>query len=118
MRVFEFIDKECKDLVEVAKKKRDLVDFGEYPHDDIIYDSDDKPVPVVLVNTRPIPVIDFFTMDKEDFVKAWKVPGADVAYDNYISMLNVLEGPDVINVVRNKIMAATEQLQHDVDLAF
>lgn len=116
MKIFQFISEECQDLVEAAKVKRQLVDLGEFPHDDIIMDSDNKPVPVVYVDNVQVPVSDFFTMERDDFVNAWKLPSSAEAYDNYIGALHVLEGPEVIDRVRRAILAETETLEHDVDM--
>lgn len=116
MRIFGFITQYCTDLVEAAKMKRKLVDLGEYPHDDIIKDADGKDVPIVLVDGNEIPVADFFTMDRADFVHAWKTPSAGDAYDNYVSALYILEGADVIDRIRNAILKETEMLEKDVDM--
>lgn len=116
MKIFQFISEYCQDLIDAAKLKRKLVDLGEYPHDDVITDSDGNHVPVVIVDGNNIPVIDFFTMDKSDFCNAWKTPSAGEAYDNYISALCILEGADVIDRIRNAILAETESLSKDVEM--
>lgn len=116
MRIFEFISTYCQDLVDTAKMKRKLVDLGEYPHDDVIIDSDGEKVPVVFVDGNNVPVADFFTMEKADFCNAWRTPSAAEAYDNYISALCILEGADVIDRIRNAILAETETLAQDVEL--
>lgn len=116
MRIFEFISKECQDLVNAAKLKSKLIDLGEYPHDDVIVDAEGTKVPVVFVDGNNIPVADFFTMEKADFCNAWKTPSASEAYDNYISALCILEGADVIDRIRNAILAETENLSKEVEM--
>lgn len=116
MKIFQFISEHCQDLVDAAKLKRSLVDLGEYPHDDVIIDSEGSRVPVVFVDGNNIPVADFFTMEKADFCNAWKTPSASEAYDNYISALCILEGSDVIDRIRNAILAETETLSREVDM--
>ena len=116
MRIFQFIEKYCQDLVEAAKVKRELIDLEEFPHDAVIEDVEGKRIPVVIVDSESIPVSDCFTMDRKDFLFTWKLPNAGEAYDNYVSALEILEGEDAVSRIRNAILAEQERLSHDVEL--
>ena len=115
MRIFEFIDKYCADLVEKAKQKAKLIDFSDFPHDSIDTDATGEEIPVVYVDNLHIPVIDFLSLDKDEFLKAYKTPGAEEAYVNYISALEILEGEDIINRVRNEIASNKKLLEEEAE---
>lgn len=116
MTIFQFITEYCSDLVEESKQRKSLIDLSEFPHDDVITDSEGAKIPIVLVDGNEIPVSDFLTMDKPDFLNIWKSQGAGEAFDNYVSALEILEGEDVLARVRNAILQERERLAHDVDL--
>ena len=63
-----------------------------------------------------IPVSDFLTMDRVDFIKEWKSPNTGEAYDNYLSALTILEGVDAISRARQAILAERDRLSQDVEL--
>lgn len=116
MRIYEFIDKYCKDLVDESKERKSLIDLAEFPHDDTIIDVEGNTIPVVIIDGESVPVADFLTMFKDDFLHVWKLPGAEVAYDNYIGALEVLEGEEALSRIRNSILAERAKLEHDVSL--
>ena len=116
MKIFQFIDKYCQDLVEESKKKKSLIDLSEFPHDGFDEDIEGNTVPVVNIDGTLVPVSDFFTMDKADFVNVWKLDSAADTYDSYMSVLEVLEGEDAVNRIRNSILAEQQRLASDVEL--
>lgn len=116
MRIYAFIDQYCQDLVEEFKKKKKLIDLVEFPHDGVVTDVAGNSVPVVFVDNESIPVSDFFTLDKSDFVSTWKTPSASEAYDNYVSAVEILEGEEALSRVRNAIMQERARLEEDVKL--
>lgn len=116
MTIYTFIDQYCKDLVEKNKVSKTLMALEGLPRDDVIEDDEGNVIPVVIVDGNNIPVSDFLTMDKHDFLKVWTSPGAEEALDNYISALTILEGEEALNKIRNAVRAETERLKHDVEL--
>ena len=112
MRIFEFIDKYCKDLVDEQKVSTDLFDLKEFSHDAIIQDESGAEIPVVNVDNVQIPVADFISLDKSDFVQAWKTPGAGEAYDNYIEKLNIFEGREVVEKIRLQMQRSLDRLNN------
>ena len=115
MRIYEFIDKFCQDLVEKAQEKRSLVDLSEFPHDDIITDVSGAKVPVVYIEGEAVPIGDFLSLDKKDFCSAWKLASSGETYDQYISLLEITEGADAVNRIRNSILAERDRLSGDVE---
>lgn len=116
MKIFAFIEQYCQDLVEEYKRKKKLIDLSEFPHDGVVKDVEGNVIPVVFVDNENVPVSDFFTLDKSDFVNTWKTPSAGSAYDNYVSAVEILEGDEALSRVRNAIMAERERLSEDVRL--
>lgn len=110
MRIFQFMEEYCKDLIEADRERRELMDMTVFPHDGVEQSPDGKDVPVVYVGDLTVPVSEFFTMTKEDFVFTYKDPKSAECYDNYVSALEIIEGEDVINRVRNEIMAAKNDI--------
>ena len=116
MRIFQFIEEYCKDLVEKSKQKKSLLDLSEFPHDGFIDDVEGNKIPVVYIDGESVPVSDFFTMDKRDFCHTWKLQSASETYDAYMSVLEISEGEEVVNRIRNAILAEKEKLAVDVEL--
>ena len=116
MRIFEFIDKYCQDLVEANNASRQLVDLSEFPHDDVITDLEGKKIPIVIAEGHEIPINDFFTSTRDDFMRMWQFPSAGQVYDNYNEALEILEGEDVIDHVRKVMAQERERLSTQVSL--
>ena len=111
MKIYEFIAKYCQDLVDANNLKKEVFDFSEFIHDDVITDITGAKVPIIYIEGEPVPIADIITMAREDFVKTYKMASAGEMYDNYISTLSMLEGEEVINHVRNTIAEEQRQLE-------
>lgn len=116
MRIYEFIAQYCQDLVSKNKVAKTLMALDGLPRDEVMEDDEGTLIPVVLVDGNQIPVADFITMDKDDFLNIWKSPGAEEAFDNYVSALSILEGEEALSRIRNAIVMERERLQQDVEL--
>ncbi len=116
MKIFQFIEEYCQDLVKKAKEKASLIDLSEFPHDGFLEDITGARIPVIYVDGESVPVSDLFSMDKRDFVNTWKLPSSAQEYDNYMGLMLVLEGEDVINRIRNLVNAEKKRLSEDVEL--
>lgn len=116
MKIYEFISVYCQDLVSKNRVAKTLMALDGLPRDDVISDDEGTLVPVVFVDGSAIPISDFITMDRDDFLKTYTSPGAPEAFDNYIAALSILEGEEALNRIRNAIAAETERLSKDVDL--
>lgn len=116
MRIYQFIDAYCKDLVENNRKKKSMINLSSFPHDAEIIDAEGKSIPVVFVDGENVPISDLFTMDKEDFTNTWKLPSAGEVYDAYLGVLEVLEGADALNRVRTSILTEQEKLATEIEL--
>lgn len=110
MKIYEFMEKYCQDLLEKDKQRKELIDMTTFPHDGIEQSPDGRDVPVVYVGNLSVPVSEFLCMTKADFTYVYKDPMAAECYDNYVSALEIIEGEDVINMIRNRVMAARKEL--------
>ena len=114
------MDKYCQDLIEEYKQKKELIDFSEFIHDEIITDPAGNKVPIIYIDGLQVPIADIITMDKETFVKVYTTPNAAEMYDNYMRTLIVLEGEEVLNGVLASIRREHDRLQQDfvADLSY
>lgn len=116
INIYQFIAQYCQDLVANVKKEKELVDLSSFAHDAIIKDAEGNSIPVVIVDNLEIPVSDFLTMDRNDFIKQWNSVNVPEAFDNYISALEILEGADALSRVRQAILSERDRLSQDVEL--
>ena len=116
MRILGFIDKYCQDLLEDNKRERKLFDFSEFPNDGTVTDSEGNIIPIVVINGVDVPVSDFLSLVKPEFLKAYPLQEAEEIYDRYISALEFFEGEEAVSRIRNAMQAERERLQQDVAL--
>lgn len=116
MKIFQFIEQYCQDLVSEYKAKRSLVDLSEFPHDGIVEDIEGNRIPVVYIEGQSVPISDFLTMDKADFCDTWRLQTAGDTYSEYIGLLEILEGEEAVNRIRNSMLAEKERLSVDVEM--
>lgn len=111
MRIFQFIDEYCKDLVEEHNQQKKFIDLSEYIHDDVISDADGNLVPVIYIDGNPVPIKDILSMHKDDFIHAYNYPSSALMYDSYLQNFEIFEGKEVLSMVRDKIKSTIEKLQ-------
>lgn len=114
MKIFAFIEKYCQDLVDEAKTKSSLIDLVEFPHDLLIEDVDGNKVPAIWIDSVTVPISDIITMDVEDFCNAYPQPHSREYYTNYLSTMDILEGPEVVMRIRNAIFAERARIEEDL----
>lgn len=112
MKLNEFIELYCKDIIINKKKQADLLDDDDFPYDDIIYDEDENPVKVVYSPAGDIPINDILGLDRSEFAKAYPSHGYLFAYDRYVDSIIILEGEEALLRIRNMM---TEQ-QREIEL--
>ena len=116
MRIGEFVEKYCKDLLELRREADSLITLSEFPHDCEITDSSGRNVPAINVGGTAIPLVEIFTNTKDDFCYQFKdVSGAEEAYDNYMRAVTLLEGPDVILITRRNLELQQKKLAEEID---
>ena len=113
MRIFQFIDEYCADIIKQVAEKKSLIDMSEFPHDEIITDAEGRKFPAILVDGVPIPINDLFTMERADFIKEWNLPSAAEAFDNYLSNIEILEGAEAVAQVRVALQTEMSRIAHD-----
>lgn len=117
MNIYGFIGEYCQDLIQAHDNAKNLIELADYPHDEIITDSTGKSVPVVYIDGTGVPVSDFFTYQKEDFVDMYKkLPSAGIMYDNYLDSFVVIEGEEVLNHIRNQVKRDAARLDEECEL--
>lgn len=116
MRIYAFAEQYCQDIIDRHNKVQSLINLSEFPHDDIIDDEDGVKVPVVFVDGNAIPISDFMTLDRDDFLAVYNTQGCPEAFDNYVSALTILEGEEALSRIRSMILSETKRLEQDVEL--
>lgn len=114
MKIYEFMAQYCQDIVNDVKTKKTMIDLSEFPYDEIIKDDNGNEVCVIYIDSMPVPIMDVISMSKDDFLNAYKYPHSAECFENYVSNLEILEGTDAINKVRNDILNYKESLKNDI----
>lgn len=116
MYIHEFISTYCQDLIQRNKQYKKLMVLDGLPKDGVVEDDDGRKIPVVFVDGNAVPVADFISMERADFLNIWNTPGAPEAFDNYVSALCILEGEEALSKIRMAIEMEANRLSHDVEL--
>lgn len=111
MKILEYAQIHCKDLLDRFNKQKDLDLLAGYPYDEIVYDEDDTPVRVVNTQSGQIPIADILGMPRDEFAKVYPDEESLTAYDKYVSMFIFLEGEEAVNQIRNAIAQESQRLE-------
>ncbi len=110
MRITEFAETYCAELMDRYRKTKPLDLFEGYPYDEIIYD-DETPVKVVNTQSGQIPIADILGMPRDDFAKVYPDEDSLTAYDKYMAMFVFLEGEEAVNQIRDAIALEASRLE-------
>lgn len=111
MRIREFIDKYCMDIVSESKQRESLLDSEDFTYDAIIQDADGTDVKIIYAGDEEIPIAEILSLDKKDFVKLYPSFQAQEAYDNYIDSIIVLEGEEALAHIRNEMIRERARIE-------
>lgn len=114
MRMFAFIEEYCKDIIDKIHEDKKLVDLSGFPYDELITNSKGQQIPVVYVDGVAIPIRDFFTMTRTDFINDYKLPSAAESYDNYLENFTILEGEAALSQLRLSLQDEMNRLNEDL----
>lgn len=112
MRIREFIDKYCMDIVKESKQRQSLLDSDDFSYDNIIEDSDGSLIKIVYAGAEEIPIADILTLDKKDFIKIHPSIDASETYDNYVDSIIMLEGEEALSHIRNEMMRERARIEN------
>lgn len=112
MKILEFVEKYCADIVQNFKDSSNLIDWTILPYDEKL-EIDGKMTPVVYIDSQPVQVQDFVAMEKSEFTREHPTPSAGEAFDNYIDGLEIIEGPEFLTYLQNKMRAAAKKVEDD-----
>lgn len=110
MKIFEFIDTYCGDLMAQVKREKELLDLSCYPYDEVLTDIDGNRKPAIYIDGKLIPIEEVLGMCREDFIETYKLPSAAESYDNYIDNLNLVEGEEAVSYLRIKLQQEMERV--------
>lgn len=113
MRMSDFIQQYCADITEkYAKLGSALSDLDGFPYDAVIYDIDGSPVKVVYASGYEIPISDILSLDRNEFEKVYPYPECLQVYDNYMEAVVIIEGPEALATIRNKILSEQKRVDY------
>lgn len=104
MRIREFIDKYCMDILQESKQRKSLLDSDDFSYDNIVEDADGTPIKIVYAGAEEIPISDILSLSKIDFMKIHPSIDASEVYDNYIDSIVMLEGEEALSHIRNEML--------------
>lgn len=112
MKIREFTDKYCMDILKESKQRKSLLDTGDFGYDNIVEDVDGTPVKIVYAGIEEIPIADILSLGKADFMKIHPSIDASEVYDNYIDSIIVLEGEEALSHIRNEMMRERARIEN------
>lgn len=105
MKLGEFVDKYCEDIVLKAQTKSIFVGDDELPYDDIIEDVSGSKTKIVYSANKEIPIWDILGSNRDEFAKMYPSPDDLETYDRYCNSVILLEGEEALNELRNRVLA-------------
>lgn len=112
MKIPEFVNLYCADLVRKHRDQKNLCEAYGFPYDDTIEDIDGNPVRVVYGGDIEIPIQDILGMNREEFVKAYPHTLCHETYDRYLEHIIIIEGEEVLNIIRNSLTEEKKRLDN------
>ena len=116
MFIQEFARVFCDDILARAKELSVDSLFSDFPYDDIIYDEDGAAVKVVNSHSAQIPLIDILALNRNEFAKLHPDEDSMNVFDRYLSSIEMFEGEEAINRVRDAIRREMDRLDSFADL--
>lgn len=114
MNIYGFIAEYCQDIIKKVQDSKKLVDLSGFPCDEIIMSKNGRAIPVVYVDGYAVPISDFISMTRSDFLNDYKLPSAAECYDNYMDNFTILEGEAALSSLRMSLQAEVERLNKDL----
>lgn len=116
MFIYTFIEQYCQDIMTDVRARKQTIDLTEFPYDEMITDSEGKKYPAINIDGVFVPINDIFTMERDDFVKEWKLPSALESYNNYMANMDVLEGEEAVAKIRLALRREVDRITSTQDM--
>ena len=116
MKIFEFIDKYCQDIIKEAVAPVDMFDLDDLPNEGYMWDLfHEKRIPFIWVDDTKVPIADILSSSIDDFVRQYNnLPSARERYEHYIEIVGLIEGEEVIERIRKQVTRSLKKLNEDV----
>lgn len=112
MKLGEFIDKYCQDIVLRKRKEELLTLYDGLAFDRIIEDESGRLIKVIDVDGfDPIPVEDIVSMVEPEFIQRYPAPAQQEAYRAYCYNIIMLEGEEALNHIRNSLLREWKDIE-------
>lgn len=111
MNIKQFMEIYCQDILEQAKIKKEFVSEDIFTYDRIKLTEDGARVKIVdSAAGDEIDIEDIITLDEEQFSKAYPGQAALDTYRAYINNFIIIEGEQMLEVIRNQILKSKERI--------
>lgn len=110
MNIQTYAKLHCRDILERAEARKSFDELANFPYDEIIEADDGALVRVVNTQSGNVPIADILGMQRDEFAKYYPTEEQLDAYDKYVAMFTIIEGPEVLNQVRNAIAREQERM--------
>ena len=112
MKIGQFTDMYCQDILQEASKKQSLLGIDdELPCDEVVIDDSGNKMKVVYSETRRIPVLDIIDLDRSEFAKIYPTASDLETYDNYINSIVILEGEEALECIRHSVRNELQRIR-------
>lgn len=111
MKLDRFILVYCQDIIKDVKTKEETIPDIDFTYDYKVPLEDGGEAKVINAGGYEIDINDILTLSENDFAKAYPGEGAMEAYKNYLSNFIILEGEEVLSIVRKHILRAHERIE-------
>lgn len=110
MKIKEFVELFCQDIIAEVKVKKEVTPDITFTYDYTVPLEDGTEAKVINAGGYEIDINDILTLSEQDFSKAYPGAPAMEAYRNYLSNFIILEGEEILQIVRNNILRANQRI--------
>lgn len=103
MKIPEFIQIYCKDIIDDVSANGDFIASDDYSYDEYVEDEFGKLEKAIFVGENPILVKDILFLCEKDFIHKYSKQDELNARNNYLKSFIILYGEDVLKKTRLRV---------------
>ena len=111
MNIVEYAHSYCRDILDAYVNNSKLIEWTNLPYQELVANEEGTKYPAVFIDGEPVHVKSFIELDREDFIKEYPYKSSAEIYDNYITNIELTEGLELIEYLKNKARAEVEALK-------
>ena len=111
MKLKEFQDKYCQDILTSARKREDLLPEIDFTFDKYLIEEDGEAVKAIEVGDYLIPIRDILSLSERDFVLMYPDNECIEARNLYLENFIIIEGEEVLEIVRRQFLKSMNEIE-------